>query len=208
MWPQILEKGGAKARGNYLHLVGGLMTRGVNFLSGMHTIILNLKSKHLDHEFRNLNNLWLWMQERLEKTDILGVSAIEGNKMQKLHNFMGGHEYAVLQLIELPDKLRKKPTGKPLQLIKVRNPHGIDYYSGPYSDHSDLWTKELLEAAGHTIDPEDGIFYLEFKDAINSVDYVQANLNNKNMEFDYFLRLDDSVEKTEREFMPNRKLGK
>lgn len=51
------------------------MNRGVNFLTGMHMISLNIHDPY--PEFDEPDDLWSWMQERLVKNDILCIGTLE-----------------------------------------------------------------------------------------------------------------------------------
>jgi len=57
---------------------------------------------------------------------------------------VSGHAYALLGVAEL-----KNAAGDVVhRIVKMRNPWGSEKYHGPWSDHSDLWTKEWADQVG------------------------------------------------------------
>lgn len=64
-------------------------------------------------------------------------------------------------------------------LIKLRNPHASEKYTGPWSDDSNEM-KNAAEELGHTLDKGDGVFYMNvnsFKSAFQkfTINYYQDN---------------------------------
>ena len=64
------------------------------------------------------------------------------------------HVFTVLTTVELDEN------GTKHRLIKIRNPWNEEKFFGDWSDKSSLWDVRRLEAAGHTIDHEDGVYFM------------------------------------------------
>jgi len=82
------------------------------------------------------------------------------------HDLVTGHAYSVLGAYTLS-------TGQ--KLIKVRNPHSREYYTGPWRDDDPRWTPALKEEVG-LVEKNDGIFWLPlegFKTAFWGFDILQ-----------------------------------
>jgi calpain-15 len=65
-----------------------------------------------------------------------------------------GHAYALIAA--------KEHEG--IKLVNLRNPWGKFEWTGDWSDSSSLWTEDLKEAFGATLDGEDGSFWMTFGD--------------------------------------------
>ena len=59
------------------------------------------------------------------------------------------------------------------KLVKVRNPHGEETYTGPYSDSSTLWTTATRKEANTKLGEsdalavsDDGAFWMPFDDVV------------------------------------------
>ena len=50
-----------------------------------------------------------------------------------------GHAFTILGTKQITDKR----DGSIIQLVKIRNPWGMERYHGDYSDNSDKWTDDL-----------------------------------------------------------------
>ena len=67
----------------------------------------------------------------------MGVSCCQQGG-EGLFNLYGGHAYTLLDAFEL------YKDGQPQEkLLKIRNPWGSEYFSGSWSDASELWTEDL-----------------------------------------------------------------
>ena len=106
------------------------------------------------------------------------------------NGIVGGHAYTVLACYELTTD-----NGK-VRLVKMRNPWGVEQYTGPWSDESELWTdayrQEVEKATGHASErSNNGIFYMDIESFHQSFYLTQINEDTSNWHFDYFLKLND-----------------
>ena len=62
------------------------------------------------------------------------------------------------------------------KLVKIRNPWNKETYHGPWSDESDLWTRDLLEQAGHT-SGDDGEYWMSIKTLKNNYESITVAEN-------------------------------
>jgi len=69
-----------------------------------------------------------------------------------------GHAYSILKV---------KETKHGIWLLNIWNPWGEFEWDGDYSDLSDKWTPQLLQEINPKIDPEDGAFWMSFKDFVD-----------------------------------------
>ena len=63
------------------------------------------------------------------------------------------HAYSVADVAE----------AKGTRLVKIKNPHGREEWTGPWADGSSEWTAELLQLLGHKFG-DDGVFWIEYED--------------------------------------------
>ena len=70
------------------------------------------------------------------------------------------HAYSLISTHDEVDSL-----GKPLRLIKIRNPWGFREWTGDWSDKSPKWTPELKAKLSYE-DKDDGVFFISFEDYV------------------------------------------
>ena len=76
------------------------------------------------------------------------------------YNLVTGHAYTMLGAIKL--------SGGP-ELVKMRNPHAEENYTGPFRDDDPQWTAQWKEEAGLVV-ANDGTFFIpvdDFRQAFN-----------------------------------------
>lgn len=78
------------------------------------------------------------------------------------------------------------------KLVKARNPWGKESYVGPWSDEDARWTKELLQEVNHSLNKEDGLFFMDLDTLFAEFEYVIANYNTEGWSYDYHLQVDDN----------------
>ena len=76
---------------------------------------------------------------------------------RKTGGIVPGHAYSVIGCKEY----------KNIRLMKVRNPWGQFEWEGAWSDKSNKWTKEMIDAFQPSFDVNDGTFWISFKDFLS-----------------------------------------
>lgn len=103
----------------------------------------------------------LW--ERLKAWDAQGY--IMGCSSRGDYNgVIGGHAYSLIRVVEV--EVDGHEDYKSLRLVKIRNPHAGNEWTGPFADaDEESWNAhpEALEACGHEVgEKEDGYFWMPF----------------------------------------------
>ena len=76
-----------------------------------------------------------------------------GGIFKNEHGLVAGHTYTILGANEV------MVDGKPVRLVKLRNPWSTDKYTGPWGANDTKWDNETKSHAGVTIDDE-AIFHM------------------------------------------------
>lgn len=96
------------------------------------------------------------------------------------------HAYVILGAIQLSNGA---------QIVKMRNPWGIERYTCDYSDSSDLWNSELRREAGATTKAvNDGMFFMSIEDFKKQGLATIVSYDTTDWYYDYFLMLDDQTD--------------
>ena len=183
LWAPLLEKAFAKYHGNYSHIQGGDSRTAAKTLSGA-------PSFSVEHMPKTLETHWDTLVKHLADGNIATV--VTNSKKSDKHKMKNGlfynHVYTVLEtyVSKYGDKL-----------IKMRNPHGEDSYTGDWSDNDFNWTTlSRKEQAKYNIKANDGIFWIDHKNFFDSFKFTFFTFDNTNWSNAYFLKLnDDSAEK-------------
>ena len=80
---------------------------------------------------------------------------------------VSGHAYSLLRAVE----------HNGVRLLNIRNPWGKFEWDGDWSDGSELWTEEFIDAIKPVFDTSDGGFWISFEDFIfqyNSFNIVEV----------------------------------
>jgi len=77
-----------------------------------------------------------------------------GKKGEEQLGLVAGHAYSLLKLINIDGET----------LVKLRNPWGKTTWKGEWSFDSKRWTKELRDRYNYNRNPEDGSFYMNWRD--------------------------------------------
>lgn len=80
----------------------------------------------------------------------------EAGGPDKAGGLVPGHAYSVIQV--------KEAFGH--KLVNIRNPWGAFEWDGAWSDHSSLWTDEIIQALEVVLDENDGTFWMSYEDFI------------------------------------------
>jgi len=99
----------------------------------------------------------------LISTETSGVDTItEGEGPGAGGGLVSGHAYSVIQVKE----------GQGVKLLNIRNPWGQFEWNGDWSDHSDLWTDEMIEEFNPVLQDNDGSFWICLQDFIRKFEAV------------------------------------
>jgi len=157
MWAPILEKAWAKIKGNYAQANGGFVVSGLRSLIGSPTFTYTVSTAGLSaaETFTLLN--------AANAVDYpMGAGTAGGS--DTTYNDCGiayGHAYSILGTFEMDS----------YDMIMLRNPWGVTYYSGTWNKEDTNWTDALAAQVLFGIDPRtsdtDGIFVMTSADFIN-----------------------------------------
>jgi hypothetical protein len=158
LWAILLEKAYAKIHGSYNQIVAGFNCHGMMDLTGCPTQSFwfpeerNSYKKIKDYA----EDLWEKMHDAEEKGHIMcagtpGIDIYTGKEgPEEEKGLVGGHAYSVIAC---------KSHGN-VRLVQIRNPWGQFEWGGKWSDHSEEWTEEYLEAFEPKFDNDDGTFWM------------------------------------------------
>uniref|UniRef100_A0A8C9ZV78 Calpain catalytic domain-containing protein n=1 Tax=Sander lucioperca TaxID=283035 RepID=A0A8C9ZV78_SANLU len=156
-WSALLEKAYAKLYGSYEALIEGNTTEGFEDFTGGIAEIYTLEETP--------PKLFQIMQKALSLGSLLGCSikTTSANEVEKRTalNLFKGHAYSVTGAEEVHFQ------GKPVQLVRMRNPWGYKEWTGPWSDKSIEWnhlSQDEKSKLNHVAD--DGEFWMSYSDFI------------------------------------------
>ncbi|XP_065115686.1 calpain-2 catalytic subunit-like [Paramisgurnus dabryanus] len=156
-WSALLEKAYAKLHGSYEALTCGKVTEGFKDFTGGIAEDYEL-SKAPPHLFKIIQKA-LWLGSLLG-CSIDTTSANEIEAMNNL-NLVKGHAYSVTGAEEVHYR------GRPVQLVRLRNPWGQKEWKGAWSDNSSEWNYVRLdEKAKLNYSAEDGEFWMAYSDFV------------------------------------------
>ncbi|XP_069464733.1 calpain-8 isoform X2 [Ambystoma mexicanum] len=154
-WSALLEKAYAKLNGSYEALTGGSTIEGFEDMTGGISEFYDLKKAP--------SNLFQILQKALKAESLIGCSIditnayeTEAVTSQKL---VKGHAYSLTGAEEVNFR------GRPVQIVRVRNPWGEVEWTGPWSDEAPEWNfvdpkvKQELDQQSN-----DGEFWMSFAD--------------------------------------------
>lgn len=151
-WVPILEKAYAKFHVNYSNLAGGTMAEALHTLTNMPVRGFHVKKMTDDQ-------IWNAIRIGDENGWVMTGGCKGGYK-----GLVGGHAYTVIGIQELTNEAGTKVEHR---LVKVRNPWGVEKYTGDFSDSDKKWTAEYKKQAG-LVEKNDGTFFIpieKFKEA-------------------------------------------
>ncbi|XP_028435579.1 calpain-2 catalytic subunit-like [Perca flavescens] len=156
-WSALLEKAYAKLYGSYEALTGGFPTEGFEDFTGGIAEVYTLDKAP--------PNLFQLMQKALRLGSLLGCFIIQKTDAETEAvtdlKLVKGHAYSVTGAEEVHFQ------GKPVQLVRIRNPWGHKEWTGPWSDKSSEWnhvSKDEKSKLNHAAD--DGEFWMSYSDFI------------------------------------------
>lgn len=143
-WAPILEKAGAKYWGHYKRMSGGWMNDAFEMLTGFPT-----------SQFRNsdmsANDLYNKLDHLNKKNYIMSSAFFKKDGIES-YGLVSQHAYTVLGV----------DTYKGEKLVRIRNPWGVEKYTGPWNDKTDKWTEDAKKQLKHTT-KNDGQFFVPLK---------------------------------------------
>ncbi|XP_068088941.1 calpain-8-like [Hyperolius riggenbachi] len=166
-WSALMEKAYAKLNGSYEALTGGNSIEGFEDFTGGISEVYDLRKAPAD--------LYQIVQKALKAESLLGCSIDITNAYDTeditSRKLVKGHAYSVTGVEEVISK------GKPVQLIRVRNPWGEVEWTGPWGDNSPEWNSvdPKVKAALYK-QKDDGEFWMAFSDFITN--YTQLDICN------------------------------
>lgn len=175
----LLEKAYAKVFGNYQSIEKGLTGIGLNALTGApYEYLCKDKSAGLDAEVA-----WTFISQHYEQHHLLLIST-ENNDRNEYLGLASEHAYAILDIQEV--YIATKKGKKKERIVKLNNPWGhyewkgiFFVYVGRWSDYCDVWSEELRNQL-HFIKGDDGIFWINVEDLVETFGQVCVCKFNKN----------------------------
>uniref|UniRef100_A0AAQ4RPI3 Calpain 8 n=1 Tax=Gasterosteus aculeatus aculeatus TaxID=481459 RepID=A0AAQ4RPI3_GASAC len=154
-WSSLLEKAYAKVQGSYEALSGGNTIEGFeDFTGGIAEVYtLDKASAKLFHIMQRALSLGSLLGCSIDITSAYETEAITALKLVK------GHAYSVTDAKEVQFR------GRPVQLVRIRNPWGQVEWTGPWSD--DEWdhvSEDEKSKLNHVAD--NGEFWMSYSDFI------------------------------------------
>lgn len=170
LWPLFLEKASAKVYGAYWNIGGaGAPSRALNDLTGAPTEFFKTDKYSADELFNKI------VDADKKKYIIVSPTLNDPNKLQKDKGIVAHHAYTIVGAYILGNE----------KVLKMRNPHGKNEWTGDWSDESSKWTPAYRKQVRMESN-EDGTFYMplhSFKRNFQEVsvchyrpDYVKCSL--------------------------------
>ncbi|KAL4222080.1 peptidase C2 [Mactra antiquata] len=163
MWPSMLEKAFARFHGNYNAVYGG--QSGDAFLAmtgGVSEYIDFDDALEADADSSRMSKA-LELHKRLKNACRHGESMLATEvpaKYDKHCGLVGGHAYSLTGADTV-----QSHDGKPVHLVRVRNPWGHTEWKGPWSDGSAEWDTVDSSNIPHA-NADDGEFYMSLQNFI------------------------------------------
>lgn len=153
IWALLCEKAWAKACGNFANIESGNAAEAMAFLTGAPTESLHFDKMEPEDIWRKLNTA---DKKRHIMSTGCGREGVSEADLAAV-GLQSKHEYSLIDAVEI------LISGKPVRLLKLRNPWGHKEWNGDWSDHSPLWTPETRRNLRPN-DADDGIFFMPFNE--------------------------------------------
>ncbi|XP_031746685.1 calpain-3 isoform X6 [Xenopus tropicalis] len=167
-WSALLEKAYAKLHGSYEALKGGNTTEAMEDFTGGVTEFYELKEAPKD--------MYNIMKKAFERGSLIGCSIDTLVPVQletrMANGLVKGHAYSVTGVEET------KLKGKPIKLVRLRNPWGQVEWNGAWGDNAKEWTmvdKSEKTRLQHQVQ-EDGEFWMSYDDFMKN--FTKAEICN------------------------------
>ena len=165
LWVNLLEKAWAKLHGNYQRVEGGLPCHASCHVAGVPSRSIRHKAVEDANEFKSLIKFCDENQYTMIAATYGQGEGVDGN------GIVAGHAYSLISCHEVKDE------GKPVTLVRLRNPWGRGEWKGDWSDKSSKWTPQLKQQLGFQ-DADDGLFFMninEYKEIFQSTSFCMTN---------------------------------
>ncbi|KAG0238146.1 hypothetical protein BGW42_007137 [Actinomortierella wolfii] len=146
-WLPLIEKAFAKIHGDYEAIVGGFFSQGVEDLTGGVSTLLYTS------DILDTDRFWHEEMLNVNKSILMGCSISYTDMYNADCGLINGHAYSVLEAVEYEGE----------RLVHIRNPWGSVEWKGDWSDDSDKWTPEAIEAL-NAHNKDDGKFWMSYSD--------------------------------------------
>ncbi|KAG0355190.1 hypothetical protein BC939DRAFT_406140 [Gamsiella multidivaricata] len=146
-WLPLIEKAYAKIHGDYETLTGGYTAEGIEDLTG------GVASMMFTGDILDRDRFWEEEMKQVNKATLMGCSINFQEEDPEKHGIQSGHAYSVLQVAEYNGE----------RLVHIRNPWGEVEWNGDWSDQSEKWSPEAMEALKQE-DKNDGRFWMPYRD--------------------------------------------
>jgi len=185
MWVQLAEKAYAKLRGGYGNIAsGGFSVVTLQELTGGLSEAYNLHHVQAPKKANYPVDLYEKMKGVLAKDSLIALSCqslyrnADGSKLPDAEldkvNLKYDHAYTITKLETI--KVRNGLRQVDLQLVRIRNPHGTNEFTGAFSDGSGNW-RDVSEEEKKRIGVEtkdDGEFWMQFSQMLKLFSSIQA----------------------------------
>ncbi|MCJ1307921.1 hypothetical protein MMC25_001569 [Agyrium rufum] len=156
-WVPLMEKAYAKAHGDYGAIDGGLVSEGIEDLTG------GVSSMVYSSDILSKDRFWKEGLLKVNSEFLFGCGTPDweddiGPGRDGIH---GNHAYSILKACEYESE----------KLVLVKNPWGRSEWNGPWSDGSKEWTLDAMQALSHTFG-DDGIFWIRYSDLLKKYDVI------------------------------------
>uniref|UniRef100_A0A671TLD3 Calpain 9 n=1 Tax=Sparus aurata TaxID=8175 RepID=A0A671TLD3_SPAAU len=163
-WSALLEKAYAKLHGSYESLKGGSTMEAMEDFTG--GVGENYETKNAPE------NLFSIMKKALDRGSMMGcsidISSSAESEAKTSTGLVKGHAYSITGMEQVNYR------GRPVQLIRVRNPWGQVEWNGPWSDDSREWSYVDSADKNRILqNSDDGEFWMEFEDFKKNYDKVE-----------------------------------
>lgn len=156
IWIPILEKACAKFHDGYEYLVRENKDYAFEFLTA---------APSFDLAHNRTQDMIEQIEEAESRNWIITTQTQDSSEQFTGENLVSGHAYSVLSIHTVQSE------GEDVRLLKLRNTWGETEWNGDWSDHSDLWTKELRDQLKHEAE-DDGVFFINETDYLEHFDYT------------------------------------
>ncbi|PRP83981.1 hypothetical protein PROFUN_08665 [Planoprotostelium fungivorum] len=155
VWVMLMEKAYAKLHKCYEELEGGSEIYGLVDLTGGAPDTLEMDGADGSSKI-STNKLWEEMLHASQQGTLMGCASVNPEAETEGDNGFGimmNHAYGLLELQSVHG----------VQLIRMRNPWGMGEWTGPWSDGSREWSKDIQLRLKYEFG-DDGTFWMDFKD--------------------------------------------